>query len=86
MKIYSYLLDGVQEFIKDDIPALSSKHSIHMNTVHSGGYTYIADVTTLELEAANDCNLAIMKEQFSPMYYALGMQNNSVYNDLFSAQ
>ena len=57
-----------------------------MDMVHSGGYTYIADMTALELEAANDCNLAIMKEQFVPMHYALGMQNNSVYKDLFSEQ
>ena len=51
-----------------------------------GGCTYFADITLFELEIAKNCDLAIMKEKFAPLLYAIGTQNNSVYIDLFSEQ
>ena len=86
MRTYYYLWDGIQEFLKEGIPALATRTSEHMQMVNQGEYTYIADMTSIELEAALDCNLAIMKEKFVPFYYAIGTQNNSVYTDLFSKQ
>ena len=86
MSSFSYLWDAIQGFLKEGIPALATRTSDHMQMVHEGGYTYVADMTALELEAAKDCDLAIMKEKFVPFYYAIGTQNNSVYRDLFSEQ
>ena len=76
----------MQGFVMDGTPALATAHSEHMEMVNQGGYTYIVDITTLELEAAEDCNLAIMKEKFAPLLYSVGTQNNSVYKDLFTEQ
>ena len=70
----------------DGTPALATGHSEHMQMVKQGGYTFISVLTALELEAAEDCNLAIMKEKFFPSYISAGTQNNSVYSDLFSEQ
>ena len=86
MKTYYYLWEGIQEFLKEGTPVLATSHSDHVKMVKEGGYTYIADMTALELEAAQDCDLAIMKEKFVPFYYAIGTQNNSVYRDLISEQ
>ena len=86
MKTYHYLWDGIQEFLKEGTPALATRHSDHVKMVKEGGYTYIIDMTALELETAQECDLAIMKEKFVPFYYALGAQNNSVYRDLISEQ
>ena len=72
--------------LTEGIPALATRTSEHMRMVNQGGYIYIADMTALEMEAAKDCNLAIMKEKFIPFYYAVGTQNNSVYRDLFSEE
>ena len=41
----------------EDIPALATRHSDHMEMVRQGGYTYISELTTLEREAAEDCKL-----------------------------
>ena len=71
---------------KEGTPALATRHSDHVQMVKGGGYTYIIDMTALELETARDCDLAIMKEKFVPFYYALGTPNNSVYRDLISEQ
>ena len=68
----------------DGTPALATSHSDHIEMVKQGGYTYLVDITTLEVEAARDCNLAIMKEKFAPLLYGVGTQNNSVYKDLFT--
>ena len=43
------------------------------------------DMTKLESEMANSCEIAMMKETFFPMQYAVGLQNNSVYNEPISA-
>ena len=86
MPSFSYLWDAIQEFLKEGIPALATRTSDHMRMVNQGGYTYIADMTALEMEVSQDCNLAVMKEKFIPFYYAVGTQNNSVYTDLFSEQ
>ena len=43
------------------------------------------DMTKLESEMANSCDIAMMKDTFFPMQYAVGLQNNSVYNEPISA-
>ena len=43
------------------------------------------DMTKLESEMANSCEIAMMKKTFFPMQYAVGLQNNSVYNEPISA-
>ena len=74
------------DFESDGTPTLSPDHSQHLDMVKEGGYTYFADITTFELEVAKNCDLAIMKEKFAPLLYAIGTQNNSVYIDMFSEQ
>ena len=87
MKIYSYLWDAIQGFVSEGTPSLSTDYSEHMELVKGGGYTYIGELAALEFEEAKDCDLAIMKEKFVPVYYAAGTQNNSVYSrDLISEQ
>ena len=80
------LLMGWNPGVLEGTPVLATRHSDHVKMVKEGGYTYIIDMTALELETAQDCKLAIMKEKFVPFYYALGTQNNSVYRDLISEQ
>ena len=86
MNTYSYLWEAIQGFLEDDIPVLATHHSEHMKMVKQGGYTYISELTALEMEAAENCNLVIMKEKIIPTYQSTGTQNNSVYRDLFSEQ
>ena len=69
-KTYSYLWDAIQGFLMDGTPALSTGHSDHMQMVHQGDYTFVSVLTALELEAAEDCNLAIMKEKFFSLLYS----------------
>ena len=78
--------DAIQGFVDEGSPVLAPSHSEHIQMVKEGGYTYFADMTALELEAAQDCNLAIMKGKFAPMLYSIGTQNKSVYKDLFTEQ
>ena len=64
--------------------ALSADHSTHIQMVYAGRYAYLSDLVSFEVEMRNSCDVAVMKEKFSPVYYAIGLQNNSAYEDLFS--
>ena len=63
---------------------LSSDHSTHIRMVYAGKYAYLSDLISFEVEMRNSCDVAVMKEKFSPVYYAIGLQNNSAYEDILS--
>ena len=69
---------------QEDFRAVSSDHNTHMQLVYGGEYAYLSDLISFEVEMSNSCNLEVMKEKFSPVYYAIGVQNNSAYRDVLS--
>ncbi len=74
------------KFVEEGAPALSTDQEEHFQMVHQGGYAYLTDETTLDVEMAKSCNLTSMQEQIFPMHYAFGFQNNSAYAEIFSQE
>lgn len=74
----------MKKFQEEGVAALSSDHSLHIQMLYQGGYAYLSDLSTYENEKAKGCDLAIMRERFSPLYYGIGFQNNSAYEEVFS--
>ena len=64
-------------------PVLTNNHSLQLTMVNQGGYAYFSDVASLEIELEKTCELSLMKERFAPLQYAIGLQNNSAYKNLF---
>ena len=52
--------------------------------VFSDNYAVVMDMTKLEAEMAMSCDIAMMEKTFFPIQYAVGLQNNSVYNEAVS--
>ena len=52
--------------------------------VFSGGYAYVTSETKIEVEMSLRCDASVMKEKFGTFGKGIGMQNNSVYKDIFS--
>ncbi len=58
--------------------------SLQVNRVFSGGYAYVTSETNVEIEMSLRCDAAVIKEKFGTFSKGIGMQNNSVYKDIFS--
>lgn len=44
----------------------------------------VVDATSILYEQLKSCEIARMEEHFFPFVYAVGLQNNSVYNEVVS--
>ena len=73
----------MKKFQSNGRPVLTNNHSLHLKMVNEGGYAYFSDMASLEIELEKTCDLALMKEQFAPLHYAIGLQNNSAYKNFF---
>ena len=71
-------------FVAEGVPVLSTSHEEHLEMVYAGGYAYVSDLSSFAVEMSKRCDLTVMKERFSPLHYAIGLQNNSAYDDIFS--
>lgn len=61
------------------------KKEVVLSQVLQGGYAYINDKTGFELEMAKEtgCEIDMIKDEFIPFQYAVGLQNNSAYKTTF---
>ncbi len=76
----------MKEFEKKGTPSFSLNNSEHLKMVLEQNYAYIASSSIAELESLKHCEIATIKEKFSAQFFAVGLQNNSAYNDIFSQQ
>ena len=60
--------------------------NVHLERVKQGGYAWIGDKTTIELEMAKECGLMTIKEEFLPLKYALVFPKHSTHLSTFSNQ
>ncbi len=74
----------MEMFEEEGFPALHNDQNDQLKMVYSNDYVYFTDLSTYEVERTKTCDLMLMREQFSPMFYAFGVQNNSAYVDIFS--
>lgn len=74
----------MQEFNKTDVNVLNTDPEYHMQRVLDGNYAYIGDKTQMEIRMSTECTLQTIEEEFLPLQYALGLQNNSPYKKIFS--
>ena len=72
-------LDSGKSFV------LSPKASIHLDHVIRGGYAFVTDITWALQQASKTCDLTILEEQFWPMMFAMGTQNNSAYKPVLTS-
>nr|KAG5694584.1 hypothetical protein BaRGS_014997 [Batillaria attramentaria] len=56
----------------------------HLAKVKAGKYAYIGEMSTMLLFLKSECDLFIIKEQFLPLQYAVGLVNDSAYTSVFS--
>ena len=59
-------------------------NELHLSYMRRGGYVYITDEMTYEVESAKDCDVQFGKEKYIPMKYGVAMQKNSAYRDMIS--
>ena len=72
----------MEEFnASSDIQALSDDHSYHMETLQTHKYAYIADKSSADQLMAENCQVTIAKELFSPFYCSIALQKGSPYTD-----
>lgn len=75
---------GIQSFSTYDPDVLSPSKEVQFNKVQQGGYAFISDRTTLELQAASDetCELAVLKYHFLPMPLGIALRKHSPYKSV----
>lgn len=66
--------------------ASSDSHEAHIKMVKEGGYAYMNDKSGMVKWVSKECDLVLIKEEFFPMTYAIGLPNDSPYKDMFSHQ
>ena len=73
-------------FRENGKPVLSTDITQHLQMVNEGNYAYLNVETLVKFEMAKSCELQLGKERLSFEPYAIGLQNNSAYLDVFSQQ
>ena len=64
---------GIMTFVKDDPDVLSLSAEVHRVKMAAGGYAYIGEEGLLELWAADDCALRVIRER------VVGMETYNVF-------
>ncbi|XP_071080673.1 probable glutamate receptor [Haliotis cracherodii] len=81
---YQAILQGMEINSDGDTDADSINTDIHLRRVLKGRYAFIGDENDFELMQSKFCDLQFMKEQFSPVQFAVGLPNDSVNTKIFS--
>ena len=84
MKSYQVLYKRIIASESDGYPGMNIDNDLHLEHMRAGGYAYITDEMTYEVESAKDCDIRVGKEKYIPMKYGVGMQHNSAYKSMFS--
>ena len=80
-KLGQQILDAREE--EPDL--LTSDHNTLLLKAKEGGYVYLGDQATLQLDAYNsNCSLNIIPQHIYPYGYYIGMQKNSAYRQMFN--
>ncbi|XP_064594549.1 glutamate receptor U1-like [Liolophura sinensis] len=82
-EIYKKLWNGIQRFWKENPNLLNKSHAVQVNRVRAGGYVYLNDKSKNLIEIAQDCTLAMGKQEFLPLNFGIGLQQDSPYKELF---
>ena len=64
---------GIMSFVKDDPDVLSLSAGVHRAKVAAGGYVYIGEEGLMDLWAAEDCALRVIRER------VVGMETYNVF-------
>ena len=65
---------------------LASNVADHAKILNEGNYVFITDELYLRTEITKSCDLQLGKDFQNYDYYAIALQNNSAYVDLFNEQ
>ncbi|KAL8618362.1 hypothetical protein ACOMHN_047434 [Nucella lapillus] len=82
--LHSSLWSKVSGWLQEDPAYLTTNISVHRARLMAGEYALIADKTTLEGWAKQDCSLELTRETFLPIEYGVGLPNDSAFTRLFS--
>ena len=82
MKFHQNIWRSMLRSLQSGEDVLSTNHTLHMLKVKAGGYAYVVDKTSTELEMARSCDVTSLPLEFLPLHYSVGVQNNSAYKDL----
>ncbi|KAK7480358.1 hypothetical protein BaRGS_00028405 [Batillaria attramentaria] len=83
-RVFSKLWAGIADNLRSDPDVLSLDPYKHLAKVKAGKYAYIGEMSTMLLFLKSECDLFIIKEQFLPLQYAVGLVNDSAYTSVFS--
>ena len=84
--IYHKVGQGIKSFYRSDPDVFNPSHQVQVMKVLDGGYAYINDKSSMQIVMQKYCDLALAREEFLPLHYAIGLQQGSLYTDLFSEQ
>ncbi|ELU06044.1 hypothetical protein CAPTEDRAFT_188571 [Capitella teleta] len=73
---------NLDSMAKEDSTIYSKNHSTHITRVLKGGYGYIGDMTSFEVEMSNACDIDMIRETISPYEYSVALWENSAYRPL----
>ena len=82
--VYAEAWQDITTLYETDPVVLSADHQEHIDKVLEGNYAYIGDKTGFETAMSQHCNLEVVKDEFLPSQYAIGLQNNSAFVDIVS--
>lgn len=73
---------NLDSMAKEDSTIYSKNHSTHITRVLKGGYGYIGDMTSFEVEMSNACDIDMIRETIAPYEYSVALWENSAYRPL----
>ena len=82
--VYRKIWQKMELSATEGVDPLNTNNQVHLDLVRRGSYAYVLDGTAVSSLVANSCQYAVMEETFYPFYYAVALQNNSAYRDVFS--
>ena len=77
---------NINIFRRNGYPVLASNVADHAKILNEGNYVFITDELYLRTEITKSCDLQLGKDFQNYDYYAIALQNNSAYVDLFNEQ
>lgn len=84
--IWTKLRKRMEEFAETDPLIYTLNDTIHLQRVIQGGYAYIGDTTSFEVEMSKTCNIDMIRDQFVPEQYSVALWKNSAYWKVVNAE
>ncbi|KAL5004040.1 hypothetical protein ScPMuIL_017496 [Solemya velum] len=81
LPVYKAVWRGIVDLLDSDPEVLDGSIPVHIAKVLRGGYALIMDKTQILLNMAENCELDMTGELFMPLRYAIGLPNNSPFNN-----